>query len=41
LARNAVWLAPPHYGQRPRANVACVTYHDLVFGKVGRFHFGA
>jgi hypothetical protein len=28
----------PHYGQRSRVNVGCVTYHDLVFGSVGRFH---
>jgi hypothetical protein len=28
----SVWLAPPHYGQRPRVNVAWVTYHDLVYG---------
>src|SRR6187397_1075004 len=26
------WLAPPQYGQRPRLNVAWVTYHDLVYG---------
>jgi hypothetical protein len=25
-------LAPPHYGQRSRVNVGCVTYHDLVYG---------
>ena len=37
LARYAVWLAPPHYGQRSRANVACVTYHDLVM-TCARFH---
>src|SRR5437870_3740704 len=24
-------FAPPHYRLRSRANVACVTYHDLVF----------
>jgi hypothetical protein len=27
----SVWLAPPQYGQRPRVNVAWVTYHDLVY----------
>jgi hypothetical protein len=27
------WMAsPPQYGQRPRVNVAWVTYHDVVYG---------
>ena len=28
-----VWLAPPDYGQRLRADVICFTYHDLVFSR--------
>jgi hypothetical protein len=36
LVRNA-WVAflPPHYGQRSRAYVGCVTFHDLVYDMPG------
>ena len=32
-SKYRVWLAPPDYGQRLRADVICFTYHDLVFSR--------